>query len=180
MDYRRQEWNDLIHKDLLDTYHLVYQPLKLNCSFPEKEPESSEYAAYNFELHGLSVKFRAAKITPKKIGAFVTIWKRVNKGPIQPYDSSDSIDLFVVSIRKDHYFGQFVFPKSALLKYGILSKNGSGGKRAIRVYPPWDKPISAQAKKTQNWQQRYFLEIREDQEIDHRRVHALYGPYNVV
>jgi len=43
-----------------------------------------------------------------------------------------------------------------LLEYGIISKAGIGGKRAIRVYPGWDKPDSNQAKKTQAWQQYYF------------------------
>lgn len=34
--------------------------------------------------------------------------------------------------------GLFIFPKEALIKHGIFSVKSKGGKRAIRVYPPWD------------------------------------------
>jgi hypothetical protein len=44
------------------------------------ERESLEYAACSFKLNSMSVKFRVAKITPTKIGQFVTLWKRVSKG----------------------------------------------------------------------------------------------------
>jgi hypothetical protein len=37
------------------------------------EAESAEYGAYTFELNDLSVRFRVAKITPTKIGQFVTL-----------------------------------------------------------------------------------------------------------
>jgi hypothetical protein len=42
---------------------------------------------------------------------------------------------------------------------GILSDNIKEGKRAIRVYPPWDKAENKQAIKTQAWQLLYFLEV---------------------
>ncbi|MEC0126550.1 MepB family protein [Paenibacillus pabuli] len=50
------------------------------------------------------------------------------------------------------YIGHFVFPKHVLLQRDIISDQGKGGKRAIRVYPPWDKPTSKQALNTQQWQ----------------------------
>ena len=40
------------------------------------------------------------------------------------------------------------------------------GKRAIRVYPPWDIAINKQAQKTQKWQLNYFLEIPQNQQYD--------------
>jgi len=55
--------------------------------------------------------------------------------------------------------GQFVFPKEVLCEKGIISKNSRGGKRAVRIYPPWDQPKSQQAKNTQAWQLNYFSEI---------------------
>lgn len=51
------------------------------------------------------------------------------------------------------------FQKNVLLQRDIVSDQGKGGKRAIRVYPPWDKPTSNQAQKTQQWQLEYFLEV---------------------
>ncbi|MFQ6421766.1 MULTISPECIES: MepB family protein [unclassified Bacillus (in: firmicutes)] len=49
------------------------------------------------------------------------------------------------------------------------------GKRAIRVYPPWDKTTSRQAQKTQAWQLEYFLEIPVNRPIDCVRAQMLYS-----
>ena len=76
-----------------------------------------------------------------------------------PYDLNDAVDLFVISVRKDDQFGQFIFPKEILHKKGFVSQNGNGGKRAMRVYPPWSLIESVQAQKTQAWQLLYFIEI---------------------
>ena len=154
---------------------LVYTPCGFDFSSLLIEKESSEYGACTFTLNGLSICFRVAKITPIKIGQFVTIWKRIGKSPIQPFDLSDSIDFFVISVKQESFLGQFVFPKSVLCEKGIVSKNGKGGKRAIRVYPPWDNAISPQAKKTQKWQLEYFLEMPQNQPIDSLQVRMLYG-----
>jgi hypothetical protein len=163
-----------IHSDLLATINLVYIQNKLNYTQPIMEAESAEYGAYIFELNGLSIRFRVAKITPTKNGQFVTLWKRTNHGPIQPFDIADSVDLFIISTRKDDHFGQFVFPKHVLFNYDIISKNGKGGKRAIRVYPPWDKTTSKQAQKTQQWQLNYFLEIPQNKAVDYDKSQRLY------
>ncbi|MCI0768095.1 MepB family protein [Bacillus sp. TL12] len=40
-----------------------------------------------------------------------------------------------------------------------VSNKGQGDKRAIRVYPPWDKLTSRQNQKKQIWQLKCFLEI---------------------
>ena len=125
-------------------------------------------------MNTLAVRFRVAKITPTKVGQFVTLWERSKAGPIQPYDLSDSVDFFVISAREGDNFGQFVFPKAVLCDHDIVSENGQGGKRAIRVYPPWDKPMSRQAQKTQDWQLNYFLEIPANRPIDRERVQMLY------
>jgi hypothetical protein len=163
-----------IHQDLLAAKELIFDKYNYECSLPIKEAESSEYGAYTFEVNTLSVKFRTAKITPTKIGQFVTLWKRIDKGPIQPFDFTDSIDLFIISTRKDNRLGQFVFPKSILCEQGIISTNNKEGKRAIRVYPPWDETLSKQAQKTQKWQLDYFLEIPSDKSIDTELLKKLY------
>jgi hypothetical protein len=128
----------------------------------------------------LSIRFRVAKITPTKVGQFVTLWQRIGDGSTQPYGVSDPVDLFVISTRKGNNFGQFVFPKHVLLHQNIVSNKGEGGKRAIRVYPPWDKPTSHQAQKTQKWQSEYFLETPINEPINGVRARMLYGPKSLM
>lgn len=163
-----------IHTDLAQALELIYTPNDLVMTEITREPESREYSACTFKLNQLNIKFRAAHTTPTKIGQFVTLWKRIGHSPIQPYDLSDPIDLFVISVRHDHHFGQFIFPKQALFEQGVISKDGTGGKRAIRVYPPWDITESRQAEKTQKWQCKYFLNLSESTIIDHAKVKKLY------
>jgi len=165
---------EAIHRDLLSCQELVYAPCGFDYSPPRREAESAEYGAYFFELNGFAVRFRVAKTTPTKLGQFVTLWKRMGKGPIQPYDLADNVDFFIVSTRLGDFFGQFVFPSAVLCEQNIVSKQGKGGKRAIRVYPPWDKPMSLQAKKTQCWQLKHFLEIPYKETIDCVRTQVLY------
>lgn len=161
--------------ELIATQKLIYQPMNFVFTKTQLEPESAEYAAMRFQLNNLNVCFRVAKITPTKTGQFVTLWKRSQAGPIQPFDSSDAIDLVVVCTRLNQHFGQFVFPKAALIKHGIFSVQNKGGKRAIRVYPPWDKTESRQAQKTQSWQLDYFLDMSSDENIDYDRAKRLYS-----
>ena len=164
-----------IHNDLLFIQMLVFDACKFKYSLAIAEFESAEYGACSFELNNLSVRFRVSKITPTKIGQFVTLWKRIGKGSIEPFDSKDVLDLVIISARHETNFGHFIFPKSVLLEKRILSLNGKGGKRAIRVYPPWDSAINKQAQKTQNWQLNYFLDLSDEKEINFDRVKILYG-----
>jgi len=167
-----QSASKAIPKDLIVIQKLLFD----NCKFEIKtiipEPESTEYGACTFTLNNLKIRFRTAKITPTKTGQFVTLWKRINQGPIQPFDSIDPIDLFIISTRKDNQFGFFVFPKSVLIAKEIVSHTKEG-KRAIRVYPPWDSTNSKQAQKTQKWQLDYFLEIQENNLLNIELVNQL-------
>ncbi|MCM3341086.1 MepB family protein [Paenibacillus sp. MER TA 81-3] len=164
-----------IHSDLLATKDLVYNVCGFDCSQPLLEAQNAEYGAYLFNLDSLSIRFRVAKITPTKVGQFVTLWQRIGDGSIQPYGVSDPVDFFVISTRKGNNFGQFVFPKHVLLYHNIVSNKGKGGKRAIRVYPPWDKTTSNQAQKTQKWQLEYFLETPINEPLNCVRARMLYG-----
>lgn len=164
------------HGDLLAAKALVYDPCGFTCSQPVAEAESAEYAAHAFTLDGLAVRFRAAKTTPTKVGQFVTVWKRSPGGPIQPYDAADPVDLFVISSRDDQHFGQFVFSLDALRRHGVVSADGSGGKRAFRVYPPWVTTTNRQAGSAQAWQLDHFLHLHGDQPVDAARARKLYHP----
>ncbi|MGK5731982.1 MepB family protein [Streptomyces sp. URMC 124] len=154
----------------------MYDPNGLTCSQPVAEAESAEYRAHTFTLDGLAVRFRTAKTTPTKAGQFVTVWRRSDEGPIRPFDVADAVDLFVISTREGDHFGQFVFPQDVLCERDIVSRNGTGGKRAFRVYPPWVTTTNRQARSTQTWQLHYFLHIPENEPVDSGRVRMLYRP----
>ena len=163
-----------LHSDLFTALKVSYAPSGLIGHSFVKESESEEYGAFDFEMNGKRIKFRIGKITPTKIGQFTTLWKRIGKGPILPFDMEDPIDLFVINVRTSERLGQFVFPKTILWEKGIVSKDGKGGKRAMRIYPPWDVPDSRQAKNTQAWQLLYFFEIPSASPVDVSRVKKLF------
>jgi hypothetical protein len=160
-------------KDFMQLREILFTIGGFEISQPVLETESSEYGACTFVLNNLNIRYRTAKITPTKTGQFVTLWKRINLGPIQPFDSTDSIDLFIITTRKDNHFGCFIFPKTVLITKEIVSDKKEG-KRAIRVYPPWDETTSKQAQKTQKWQLDYFLEVTPNQTIDLKRAKSLF------
>ena len=89
----------------------LYEPAGMKITKePLKEDESVEYGAYRFSLENQIVVFRKAKITPTKLGQFVTIWKRpVANGEIAPLDSMDKIDFVIINVSDDKHFGQFIF-----------------------------------------------------------------------
>lgn len=150
----------------------VYEPIDFEISDFIIETESKEYDACRFVLNDLRILSRSAKITPKKGGQFVTFWKRYGDGPIEPFHETDPFDFYVVNIRADNKLGQFVFPKAVLINKGIVSTDKKEGKRAFRVYPPWDQTNSKQAERTQKWQLDYFYELSKS--IDFDRVKLLH------
>jgi hypothetical protein len=168
--------DSVVHPELLLAKSLVFDRLGFTCLAPVPEPESAEYGAFALSINGLSARFRVAKTTPTKVGLFVTLWQRSDAGPIRPFDSEDGIDLVIISVRQASNFGHFVFPRSELIKRGVMSLNGVGGKRAIRVYPPWVTTTSTQAKSTQRWQIEQFLRLGDAARIDEQRARWLYQP----
>mgnify|MGYP000339034019 FL=1 len=118
--------------------------------------ESQEYKACSYEVNGEKIIERTAKITPKKIGQFVTCWQRNANGITEPFKNTDDFDFFIIKVFKENLAGSYKFPKAALIKNGIISTEKKDGKRGFRVYPIWDEPTSKQAIKTQNWQLEYF------------------------
>lgn len=158
------------HKHIQST---VYDCCNFVLSEFESEAESREYNACRFRLNGRLVLSRSAKVTPKKVGQFVTFWKRNEHGIIEPFHENDAIDYFVITVQSsDDQLGQFVFPKDVLIKNGILSKEKKEGKRGFRVYPQWDIAQSKQAQKTQKWQLGYFYEINDS--MDMERIKQLF------
>jgi len=137
----------------------VYTFCGLTVSNYVLDKEGKEYEASSCQLNALYVVARKAKITPKKIGQFVTLWKRNENGETTPYDEYDKVDLFVINIQEGPHIGQFIFPKSALMEKGIVTHYKKEGKRGFRVYPPWSLPTNKTAQSTQKWQLEYFLDF---------------------
>jgi hypothetical protein len=112
-------------------------------------------------LHNCIV--RKAKITPKKTGQFVTLWKRNNiDKKIEPYHQNDTIDFFIIFCDTlDDHRGLFVFPKSILLDNKIIQSDSQEGKLAMRVYPPWATNLNKTAAKAFFWQLPFFISTHE-------------------
>ncbi|WP_332685694.1 MepB family protein [Devosia sp.] len=141
----------------------VYEPTGIELTkAPWAETESAEYGACRLSLNGAQIVYRVAKTTPTKVGQFVTIWKRPDPGgPIAPLDSADGVALVIIHVSDGARSGQFIFDKSTLIKRGVMSVDGKGGKRAIRVYPPWTTPTAKDAISTQRWQLGCFLPLHQ-------------------
>jgi hypothetical protein len=152
---------------------LVYDKCGFDVTNLKQNAESTEYGACSFVLDGKIIQYRVSKITPTKTGQFVAIWKRNGGGITAPFDSADDLDFLIVTATNGDNLGQFIFPKSVLVKKGIISQNGKGGKRGMRVYPPWDLVTNKQAMKTQSWQTTYFLTITNDHTMNLTQIKQL-------
>ena len=162
---------------MINSLEKIKSSIYNNCNFKVSnviiDKESQEYEGCEFLLDEKIIIFRTSKITPKKIGQFVTFWKRNQKGITEPFSENDTIDFYVINVQFENKTGQFVFPKSVLIENEILSTSKKDGKRGFRVYPIWDKTINKQAVKTQKWQLNYFFEINEN--LDFSLVKKLYS-----
>ncbi len=147
------------------------------CDFEVSEllldKECKEYDGCTFKLNDKNIIFRNAKITPKKVGQFVTFWKRNKEGITEPFSETDTFDYYVINVQAENQVGQFIFSKSVLIEKGIISNSKKEGKRGFRVYPIWDKTVSKQAISTQKWQLNYFFEMNDN--LDFNFVKKLYS-----
>lgn len=135
-------------------------PLGRTVTSMEREQEGAEYGAIRFEMDGKTCLYRQAKHTPKKVGQFVTLWKRPTpSSEIAPFDLADGIDQVFIFADEHSRFGWFIFNSQLLVQKGIFSEKSKGGKRAFRVYAPWAVPEAAQAKRSKVWQCAHFVEL---------------------
>lgn len=124
---------------------------------PDKEADA--YCGYNFQINQWQCKFRKAKTTPKKVGQFVTLWRRNEDGVTEPFNENDNDDFYIIFTEERDKRGIFLFSKTVLIQKQILSTSTKEGKRGFRVYPIWSQPENLQAKNTQSWQSKYFVEL---------------------
>lgn len=125
------------------------------------DAECSEYSGCSFKLDDLKVKYRQAKITPKKVGLFVTLWKRNTENKTEPFNVNDPFDFYIIAVKQEDNFGFFIFSKDILSEKNILTNSKKGGKRGFRVYPDWTETTNNQATKTKAWQTNYFINCIE-------------------
>ena len=152
-----------------DSFELIQErflaPLGKSITRIERERESAEYGADRFDLDGQTCLYRHAKDTPKKIGQFVTLWKRpMSFSEIAPFDIDDGIDHVIIFADGCGRFGVFVFQAKLLAKKDIFSEHSKGGRRAFRVYAPWTEPAAVQARQSKTWQCSYFVELTHFQQ----------------
>lgn len=129
------------------------------------DEECVEYDGCTFVLNNCVVKYRKTKVTPKKIGQFVTLWKRDLSNKTVPFDEKDNFDFYLMFSEDETRQGFFFFPKKVLVEKHILSSKNREGKRGFRVYPIWDLPISKQAMRTKLWQNDYFIDLTKGNEL---------------
>ncbi|MCH7322584.1 MepB family protein [Solibacillus sp. MA9] len=164
------------NKTLAYANKLLYEPNNLTIKNFREETQNSDYGAGIFQLNSKLVRFRVAKITPTKIGQFVSFWEKDNTNKNQAFSFDNATDLLVINTFNDNGdFGQFVFPKEVLLKQNILKTANTKGKMAIRVYPSWDTPTSKQAIATQKWQLPYFVKVGEAASLQIQELLKLYS-----
>lgn len=159
-----------MHADILAVLGILTQR-GINCADIVTEPDNAEYGAAISDATGL--RFRVGKVTPRKVGMFVTVWQRAQTGSTEPLPDEDRVHALIVTAREGDRFGFFEFPRSALRTHGIVSAAGVGGKRGFRVYPPWSETANAQAKRSQAWQIDYFLELDSRASVDVERAPQL-------
>ncbi|MBD8005068.1 MepB family protein [Bacillus norwichensis] len=132
----------------------------------KREAQNSEYEGLLLIINKHVYRSRLAKLTPKKKGYFVAFWEKDTKGINQAYSYENSPEKLIVSVIDNERRGQFIFPKKALLKYGILKSPKQKGKMALRVYPSWVTELNTNAAKTQTWQVEYFIDLSDAIDVD--------------
>ncbi|WP_142312318.1 MepB family protein [Bacillus wiedmannii] len=154
--------------------NIIYKPNNLLIANVKEEKQNAEYAGCLFHLNHNSIRFRVSKITPNKIGQFVSFWEKDDNMQNQAFSYEAAPDLLVITCIDDNKLGQFIFPKEILLKEKILKTQSQKGKMAMRVYPIWDTPVSNQAKKSQMWQLQYFVDISDHNNLPIDKLLHLY------
>jgi hypothetical protein len=104
-----RKMNKTLSTDLSIAKQILFSKLNYELKNIEIQQEGEAYNACTFELNDNKILYREAKITPTKIGLFVTIWKRNKLGVTEPFDIKDEIDFVLISCRDGDNFGLFFF-----------------------------------------------------------------------
>lgn len=150
-------------KELQLLNDLILKELNLKLSEINPDLECEEYSGFNFKINQTNFKFRKSKLTPKKVGQFVTFWKRDSDGKTVPFDINDDFAFYIIAIEESENSGFFMFPKIILEKENLISSEEKTGKRGFRIYADWHFPNNKQAEKTKLWQTKYFINYSDSE-----------------
>ena len=143
----------------------VFKYLDLYISDIIPDLECADYFGFNFKINQTYIKFRKSKLTPKKVGQFVTFWKRDFDGKTIPFDINDNFDFYIISIEENKNEGFFLFPKDILIKENLISSKQKTGKRGFRIYTDWHLPENKQAEHTKRWQTQFFINYSDSEKV---------------
>lgn len=164
-------FNDTIR----DLNNIVYKPNNLMITNLKEEKQNAEYAGCLFHLNNKTIRFRKSKVTPNKIGQFVSFGRKMKICRNRAFSYEAAPDLLVITCIADNKLGQFIFPKEVLLKEKILRTQSQTGKMAMRIYPVWDTTVSNQAKRSQTWQLHYFVDLSDSNNLPIDKLLNLYS-----
>ena len=140
---------------------LIFKSLNYHLTEIHPDKEADEYFGFDFKINDIKIKFRKSKLTPKKIGQFVTFWKRDQNYKSVPFDIDDDFDFYIILMEENENAGFFIFPKFILEKEDLISSQLKTGKRGFRIYADWHFPNNKQAEKTKLWQRQYFIDLSD-------------------
>lgn len=145
----------------IDTFKSVFN-IPTECLIKNRidSPYKNEYDSCELEIKNYKIIYRTAKITPKKPGAFVAIWKKDPSNRNIPFAMEDDLTHMVIYVEENHNKGVFIFTKQDLAALQIISHPTSKGKMGIRLYPIWSENLNPQASKSKDKQSPFFYIIR--------------------
>lgn len=139
-----------------DVYVKLAGDLDCVLSAPQPEEQSSDYESGTVKIGSDTWRIRTARVTPKKPGAFVAVWKREAHGETRPFKREEYSAGLMVFVREAEKFGVFRFSTAQLAALGVLRSGDQEGKRGFRVYPSWSTGLNRQAAVTQRRQSPAF------------------------
>lgn len=127
----------------------------------KSEPYNSDYEGIVLRSlrDNLIIRSRLAKLTPKKIGYFTVFWDKDSDKKNQPFYADTSPEFLVIVVSDQLKKGLFLLPKKVAAEKKIYSTNENKGKMAMRFYPSWCTGLNKTARKTQQWQAEYFINL---------------------
>lgn len=125
----------------------------------QPEEQNRDYESGTVALGTETWRLRTARVTPKKSGAFVAVWRRDESGETCPFDADEPVAGVLVFVQDGERFGVFRFSAAHLERLGVTRSAAHPGKRGFRVYPSWCESLAGQAARTQREQSEAFTEL---------------------
>lgn len=69
---------------------LIFSEFNLELMHTQKEMYNKDYDGHSFELSNKSIRYRKSKITPSKVGQFVSFWTKDENDRNRAYTQEES------------------------------------------------------------------------------------------